>query len=211
MIEEAIKKILMDEEVNRLVNERIKEFIENRFGDERKWLIELSYCILTANTSAKSSLKCIEALTKDDIIFHGFLNEIEDILRRNRYRYPRKRAEYIVEARSKIREVKVKVNEIKDDFERRDWLRKNVRGLGMKESSHFLRNVGYFNYSIIDRHVLNVLSRYNIVSVNEVKRLNVKMYLEIEDIIRKISEKVGLKPGILDLYIWYMDTGEILK
>lgn len=205
-----VKKILIDDYVNRLINERITEFINNKFSDEGKWFIELSYCILTANTSAKLSLKCIEALNRRGIIFYGSINEIERVLRDVGYRYPRKRAEYIVKAREKMREVKEVVKKSDDDLKRRDWLRKNIMGLGMKESSHFLRNVGYFNYAIIDRHIMNILSKYGIIDIDQ-KKLNVKRYLELENIIKKLSVKVGLEPGILDLYIWYMDTGEVLK
>ncbi|MEM0211167.1 MAG: N-glycosylase/DNA lyase [Candidatus Methanomethylicia archaeon] len=207
---EEVKKILMDDYVNRLVNEKVAEFINNRFSDEKKWFIELSYCILTANTSAKSSLKCIEALTKRDIIFYGSLNEIEKILRDVGYRYPRKRAEYIVKARERMKEVKKVVERYDDDLKRRDWLRRNIIGLGMKESSHFLRNIGFFNYAIIDRHILNILLKYRITSIDQ-RKINVRKYLELENIIKRLSMKIGLKPGILDLYIWYMDTGEVLK
>jgi len=101
-----LNAIMMNSEVKEIIDSRRKEFIKNRFGDERVWLTELAYCILVANTSAKSGLKCIEALTKSGKLFNGSTKDIEEILKISGYRYPRKRAEYIFEARGKIKEIK---------------------------------------------------------------------------------------------------------
>lgn len=207
---EEIKKIMNEDFVNKLVNERIIEFTMNGCGDEKVWLKELTYCILVANTSAKKSLECIEALTKNNALYESSKAEIERILRNIGYRYPKVRSEYIIKARENISNIRSIVKNTKDDFERRNWLMKNVIGLGMKESSHFLRNLGYFNYAIIDRHVINVFLRYNIINENY-RKLSMGKYLKIEEVLKEISFKVGLKPGILDLFIWYMDTGNILK
>ena len=38
-----------------------------------------------------------------------------------------------------------------------------------------------------------------------------KKYLEIEGLLRKIAGKTGLTLGELDLYLWYLETGKILK
>jgi len=205
-----LNAIMMNSEVKEIIDSRRKEFIKNRFGDERVWLTELAYCILVANTSAKSGLKCIEALTKSGKLFNGSTKDIEEILKISGYRYPRKRAEYIFEARGKIKEIKEAIEKTLDPNERRDWLRRNVKGLGMKESSHFLRNMGYFDYAIIDRHILKVLSKYGITKIEQ-RKLTIKRYLELEKLIKEISMKLNVEPGILDLYLWYMDTGEVLK
>jgi N-glycosylase/DNA lyase len=205
-----LNAIIMNSEVKGVVESRKREFMENRFGDERVWLTELTYCILVANTSAKSGLKCIKALTESGKLFDGSIKDIEEILKINGYRYPRKRAEYIIEARGRIKEIKEVVERTIDPNGRRDWLRRNVKGLGMKESSHFLRNMGYFDYAIIDRHILKILSKYGIAKIEQ-RKLTVKRYLELEKLIKEISMKLNVEPGILDLYLWYMDTGEVLK
>lgn len=207
---EDIRSLIIKNDIKNIIEGRIREFIENRFGDNEKWFIELTYCILVANTSAKSGLKCIEELKKGRTLFDGSTEEIEQILRKTGYRYPRKRSEYISEARGIIKKIRYHVENAKDPEYRRIWLIKNVKGLGMKESSHFLRNIGYFNYAIIDRHVIKVLNRYGIIDLN-IGKLNAKKYLEIEEILKSLAAKIDLELGILDLYLWYMDTGEILK
>ena len=40
---------------------------------------------------------------------------------------------------------------------------------------------------------------------------NKTKYLEIEEILRKIAEKLNLNLGELDLFLWYLETGKVLK
>ena len=91
----------------------------------------------------------------------------------------------------------------------REWIVKNIKGLGLKESSHFLRNIGFDDYAIIDFHIVDLLVKYNIIQ--RPKSLTKKKYLEIEETLRKIAEKTNLTLAELDLYLWYMETGKILK
>ena len=86
---------------------------------------------------------------------------------------------------------------------------KHVRGLGWKEASHFLRNIGYTDFAIIDFHIIDVLTKYNIIEKPTV--LTKRKYLEIEEFLRKIARKSDLNLAELDLYLWYMETGKILK
>ena len=96
-----------------------------------------------------------------------------------------------------------------NDKEARTWLVKNIKGLGMKESSHFLRNIGYKNVAIIDFHIIDLLERNKLIS--RPKTLTKVKYFETESVLRKIAEKSDLTLAELDLYLWYMETGKILK
>jgi Thermostable 8-oxoguanine DNA glycosylase len=90
----------------------------------------------------------------------------------------------------------------------RDWLMNNVKGLGLKEASHFLRNVGIFDYAIIDRHIVKFLR--NKGYINSWKGYK-REYLEVEKILNEVSSIIGIKVGILDLIIWYIQTKRILR
>ena len=92
---------------------------------------------------------------------------------------------------------------------RENWLAKNIKGLGMKEASHFLRNIGYKNVAIIDFHILDLLARYGLIE--KPKTMTPKKYIEIENELKKISEKTGINLGELDLYLWYKETGKDLE
>lgn len=84
-----------------------------------------------------------------------------------------------------------------------------MKGIGYKEGSHFLRNVGYLDLAILDRHILRCMDRNCWIDLP--KTLTRKRYLDIEEKFKEISEEAGLRPGELDLYLWYMETGKILK
>jgi len=93
--------------------------------------------------------------------------------------------------------------------ELREWLVKNIKGLGYKESSHFLRNIGFDNFAIIDFHIVDILVKHNLIKRPET--LTKKRYLEIENILKEIAKKLELSLAELDLYLWYTETGKILK
>ena len=86
----------------------------------------------------------------------------------------------------------------------------NVKGIGYKEGSHFLRNVGYENLAILDRHVLRVLNEGCIIDCIP-NTLTEKRYLAVEEELEGLVDEVGLSLAEIDLYIWYMATGKILK
>jgi N-glycosylase/DNA lyase len=121
------------------------------------------------------------------------------------HRFWPQRAERIVLARGQ----KVALIDALNDNNPRDWIVKNVKGLGMKESSHFLRNIGYKDYAIIDFHIVDLLVAEELI--DKPKTITPKKYLEIEAVLKELSDKVGLSQSELDLYLWYMETGTILK
>jgi N-glycosylase/DNA lyase len=87
---------------------------------------------------------------------------------------------------------------------------KNVKGLGWKESSHFLRNIGYRDLAILDRHILKCLVRLSVLK-NLPQTLTAKKYKEIEKIFLAFANEVGIPIDELDLLFWSLATGEILK
>lgn len=198
---------LKDSNISNIISERIKEFSEIReFGIE-KIFEELCFCILTANCAAKS---CIEVQKR---INTGFLKYSEEELRNKfkeyGYRFPNIRAKYIVEARNLILDIEKKINSNVDEMMLREWLAKTIKGLGYKEASHFLRNIGFKNIAIIDFHIIDILDEFGIIQ--KPKTLTKKKYTEIEQVLKKIGERVKLDLDELDLYLWYMETNEVLK
>jgi N-glycosylase/DNA lyase len=139
-------------------------------------------------------------------------NKIKSCIRNNKHRFYNNKTKYIVEAREYI-DIKNKIKNIiknKGENEARDWLVKNIKGMGLKESSHFLRNVGYKNIAILDRHILDLMKKYDIID-EKPKILNKNKYFKIEQKFKKIAERLNISPAELDLYMWFMKTGEVLK
>ena len=191
-MENLIKQIkdLKKGDISKIINIRLKEFenVEDLFE-------ELCFCLMTANFRAD---KCIQ-IQKE--IGDGFrtLSEMElaTKLKEKGHRFWSQRAKRIVLARD--------LDLVLD----RDWLVENVKGMGMKEASHFLRNIGIKDVAIIDFHIVDLLVREEVIE--RPKTITPKKYLDIENILRKIGEKLKISLAELDLYLWYIETGKVLK
>jgi len=191
MLTDEIQKVR--EKKNDLINQRLKQFQALKKASNNELFNELCFCLLTANFSAERSIKIQKQ------IGDGFLNlneqELASQLKSLGYRFPNIRAKYIIEAR-----------ESKDSLIlERNWLVNNIKGLGMKEASHFLRNIGFTNYAIIDFHIIDLLVKHDLIK--KPKTLTKNKYLEIEEKLRIFNENLAE----LDLILWYLETGKILK
>ena len=79
----------------------------------------------------------------------------------------------------------------------------------MKEASHFLRNTGSQSLAILDRHILNILAEHKLIV--KPKTLTPQKYKEIEQVFTNMASTLRISPAKLDLILWYMQTGEVLK
>jgi len=192
------------------ISQRTLEFdMIGKFGDKLDLFKELVFCILTANASAKMGLKSIDAL--DDTIFEGNKEDIESKLK-GVYRYPTSRSGYIVRTRDFLQKYDLDLRKIFDQFkdqnELRDFLVINIVGIGYKECSHFLRNVGFKGFAILDKHVISML---NLLECNVEKPTNKKQYLIIEQKMKDFAKQSDINFDDLDLLLWSYRTGEIIK
>ncbi len=204
MLIEKIKN-LKKTKVRELVDKRIRDFEMTGKQGIKRIFSELCFCILTANYSALGGIKIQRELGNKFLTLGE--KELSEELKKLGHRFPNKRAEFIVEARKKLPLVEeaLKLPELK----LREWLVKNIKGIGYKEASHFMRNIGYKNVAIIDFHIIDLLVREGIIK--KPKTLTKKKYLKVESELKKIADKTGLNLAELDLYLWYMETGKILK
>ncbi len=202
-------KSLKKSEVGKVVKERIKEFEKIGKSSEERIFSELCFCILTANFNAERAIRIEKLLEKDFLTLSE--KKLTKKLKELGHRYPNTRVRYIVEARKKLKElVKILHDKNTDEAEKREWIVKNIKGLGYKEASHFLRNIGYKNLAIIDFHILDLLLKNSFIE-EKPKSLTKKRYLEIENILRNLAKKLEIDLAELDLYLWYMETGKVLK
>ena len=197
---------LKNSDIGKTISLRIEEFKKLGKKTDDELFKELCFCILTANFNAEKSIKI------QDEIGECFLDDSEDELKlklkKLGHRYPNMRANYIIQSR-KCKDSLKRVTSSSDNKAIRDWIVKNVKGLGWKECSHFLRNIGFDDYAIIDFHIIDILVKNNLIK--RPKTLTKNKYLEIENILKDISKKLNLSLAELDLYLWYLETGKILK
>lgn len=202
------------ENIGKTVEKKLNE-IKNKSKciSNKEIFEELCFCILVANTNLEKTLKIWETL-KDDL-FYSPKNKLSKRLKSLGYRFYNKRAEYIVDARKKLSTL-LKILKSEEPEKIREWLVENIKGIGWKEASHFLRNLGYENFAILDRHVLRILKENKVV--DEIpKTLTKRKYLEIEEklkeIVKKLNKNMNKKITLaaLDLVLFYLDTKKICE
>jgi N-glycosylase/DNA lyase len=198
---------LKNSEISGVIQTRLEEFSKIKKKSIEEIFIELCFCIMTANCGAE---KCIEI---HNLIGEEFLNLSEEGLvnkfKELGYRFPNIRANYIINARDYMDELNKILFSSQERLALRDYLVKNIKGLGYKESSHFLRNIGFNDYAIVDFHIADLLQKNGLIE--KPKTMTKKKYHEIEEVLINLGKKIGLNMAELDLYLWYLETGKILK
>lgn len=202
------------EEKRDAIRQRMKEFEETYNSGDEAIFTELCFCILTAGSSAKAGMACIEAIR--DIILIGTAIEIEQRIEK-KHRYPKARAEYIVHTRNYLQrewnlQMKKLIESFPDKLALRDFfaMNKDIKGIGFKEASHFLRNIGFKGYAILDIHIMRTLFELGIVDSPKPPSTRNK-YLMIEEKMKQFAVEIGIDFDDLDLLMWSNRTGEILK
>jgi len=167
--------------------------------------LELAFCISVANSRALNGLIFQNSIMEWELMDRGV---VERVLKSSRIRFYDRKAEYITKSIQKFNLISNVLD--RDVYVAREWLVENVDGLGYKEASHFLRNIGRDDVAIIDRHILSFLHKNNYIDKIP-GNLSRKTYLEIEKIMERIADENNLSLAQLDLYLWYYETGKILK
>ena len=199
------------------IKKKLSEFDEVwRNGTDARLWEELAFCIFTAGASARMGLNSIEAVRS--LLLDGEPEAMTRALKRaGAHRFPIARPRYIVTTRAYFRahfdmKLRKHLRSFSDPLERRDWLaqEKQIKGLGYKEASHFLRNIGIKGHAILDKHVMNCLSEVGVINA-PTPPTNRKRYLELEQQFLRFSRDIKINCDELDLVLWSMKTGEILK
>jgi len=199
------------------IRARLRDFrcVWQTASDSRLWE-EMVYCIFTAGASAKMGLRSVDALRP--LLESGKQKEMtRALVAAGAHRFPNARPEYVVVTRNYLREsfsmrLRERLNSFPDANERRDWLAQDprVKGLGYKESSHFLRNVGFKGYGILDKHIVRCLCELKVIDSPKPPTSRGR-YLEAENRMRQFAADTGIDFDELDLLLWSTKTGEILK
>jgi N-glycosylase/DNA lyase len=218
---------------------RLKEF-EKLWsdGNDEEIFTELAFCILTPQSKAKSCWDAIVKLKEQNLLLNGNTRQIKQGL--TRVRFKNKKAEYIVKARKLFTppllpplirggwggvelnkevpegfnhrvSIKPFLSKFTDIYECREWLVQNIKGIGYKEASHFLRNIGFGEkIAILDRHILKNLNQLGVIEEIP-KTISRAKYIWIEEKMKGFARQIDILISHLDLLLWYKETGEIFK
>ena len=194
--------------------------------EEHMWN-EICFCILSANVSYDLVKSCITVLNDE-----GYLDIEQLINNKNskkklfnilnsskfepkkkdgtlrKYRYPRVRSEQIIKAAQFIylenKSIKQILKKFESDIDARNYLALNISGLGIKEASHFLRNIHYSDsLAILDIHMLEFLRQRTLIQFKKGHALTKSIYLKIETVLRNYVKFHKLNLAVFDLAVWY--------
>ncbi len=198
------------------IRARLAEFAEiGRDADDARLFEELVFCIFTAGASARMGLNSIERVRPH--LLRGNHRRLMNLLA-GAHRYPRARSGYIVHTRKYLKvdcglRLREKLASFSNDVDaRRDFFARNpgIKGIGYKEASHYLRNIGYSGYAILDKHILRTLHECGVIDSPNPPATK-KKYLDVEESMRKFAREIKIDFDELDLLLWSNKTGEILK
>ena len=195
------------------IKNRLKDFGDNYKKGDKHVFSELCFCLLTPQAEAVECNKAIKKLKKARLLFEGQPKTISPYLKAARFL--NKKAEFIVNARSLFKKngcfcIKDYIDE-KNILKTREWFVENIKGMGYKEASHFLRNIGFGkDLAILDVHILKNLKAYGVIKEIP-KSLTKNEYLKIENKLRDFCDKIKIPMDELDLLLWSKETGFIFK
>ncbi|MBM3232762.1 DNA lyase [Candidatus Pacearchaeota archaeon] len=190
-----------------------EQTIKNKLDEFRKlpdnlFFREFQFCLLTPQSNAH---RCWEAVQEISKLKSPKIDELRNILR-TRTRFHNNKAKYLMEAFKTWPKISAQLNN-EDRVLLRNNLAKEVKGYGMKEAGHFLRNIGKSDnkIAILDRHILRNLKELGVISENDLRIRNSRHYHEIEEKFLGFSSKISIPIDHLDLLFWSNETGNVFK
>jgi N-glycosylase/DNA lyase len=194
------------------IEKRISEFEKLKNESGKRLFEEFAFCILTPQSNATKCAQAIEKLKENGLLYSENLEKIRSILKENT-RFYKKKAEFLVLAFKKLYKTDFKELEaivrLPSKKAREELIK--YKGIGLKEASHFLRNIGKGKeIAILDRHILKNLKKYKVIKQIP-KSMTKKKYFEIEKKMLKFCKKINIPPSNLDLLFWSEETGFVFK
>jgi N-glycosylase/DNA lyase len=120
------------------------------------------------------------------------------------YRFPRLRANQLAKLRLRLHSSSLSemINKKKGSVELRAWLVDELPGIGPKQASMFLRNIGYsYDLAILDSHVVKFLERVKLLK-SKTFLSTLSGYEKTEKVMKNYAVEVGQPVGVVDWAIW---------
>ncbi|HLD12584.1 MAG TPA: DNA lyase [Candidatus Nanoarchaeia archaeon] len=186
----------------KVIRQRLRDFSA---VPSSEYFYELCFCLLTPASSAKVCYTAVVSLKKADFAKKA----IDPFPHIRLVRFNRTKAKRLLAMKKQFPEIVAKIQEL-SSVDSRLWLADHVDGLGLKESAHFLRNIGHRGLGILDRHILKHLVQHKVIP-SLPKSLTRNRYFLIERKFQKFAAQVKIPMDELDLLFWSQETGEVFK
>lgn len=196
------------------IKSRLSEFKQVRDAGEKRIFEELCFCLLTPQSSAKAADRAMRHMSRTGLLYRGSSEQISKVISGSGVLYAKNKARYLVEAREKLMgdDAQISFSDllVKDPVRARENVAGNIKGIGYKESSHFLRNIGYEGLAILDRHILRTLWEAGVIDYLP-PTISKKTYMDLEKRLLDYADRLQIPPDALDLVMWSARTGRVFK
>lgn len=182
---------------------------------------ELVACILGSQVRYEMALSALKRIENSGLlddkwwycISDNFESKVFDLLSGNTlldpdkfcYRFPKIRAHQLTKARNTLagQSLSQWLCITSDPKCMRQKLVINISGLGPKQASMFLRNIGKsYDLAILDTHVIRFMNMKNLLHTKPVNIGTLSSYERVEKIFVDYADTLGCPVGYLDLAIW---------
>lgn len=189
-------------------------------GGERALWWELSSCVLSSQVPYSLATAAAEALDQSGLLAdHNGNSRLEHHLyqtltqpivvngRARMYRFPSSKAAQLAKTYQQVHNAASSLSCLLEGFESaseaRQWLVDFAPGLGPKQASMFLRNVGFsYELAVLDRHVLRYMELVGLRESFGGSVHSMSDYLDTETSLQAHAEDAKCPVGILDWAIW---------
>jgi N-glycosylase/DNA lyase len=174
-----------------------KSFKKN-LNDRETVFYNMCFAICAPQAKFSKNLLVVAKLRELDFYNKNIEDDVlVDIVKNVRFH---RKAKYLKTAKTRFSEIFAVLNSnALNSFDKRDMLVKLIPGVGLKAASHFMRNLGYEDFAIIDTHILKFLGAKS--------PKNRKEYLNLEYKFVILSTVNNLTPGMADAYVWKVYSG----
>ncbi len=199
-----------------------KETFSWKKATEERLLFELVLAILGSQNRYEVALRFSEEIKKHGLLkerlrssiaeleeeIHAILSTALDVDNNIvKYRFPNVKARYIAYDLyyfKSIGGIKNLLRNIDDTANLRAFFVKEIKGIGPKQSSHFLRNIGYSNeLAVLDVHILRYMKIQGIIGEGYEKAIGtLKQYEKLEAMLIEFLKFMQYPIGLVDQAIW---------
>lgn len=167
---------------------------------------ELVFCLLTPQSKAERCFSAVQELRTLPVLTQA---RVARVLRKHT-RFHNHKASYVLLAQRQWPNL-VALLDTTDRLALRNELASRVKGLGLKEAGHFLRNIGKSDhqFAILDRHVLKHMHAHRVISQPFIKSTN--DYFALEQKYLTWTQQLAIPADELDLVLWSLETGKVFK
>ncbi|NKC17173.1 MAG: hypothetical protein GKR94_34745 [Gammaproteobacteria bacterium] len=193
---------------------------------ESELAYELANCILGSGVRYEISISYASILKEQGMLFYDYIldsdssakleealsapaESVTENLVYKRYRYPKKGANYIWHSLSRIYDefgnIRRLISFYPDPSSLRRALIKICPGIGPKQASHYLKNIGLTNdMAILDRHIMKYLeiSGGESICYNNVSKI--EKYEEVEERFIELARSFGFPASVVDQALWFI-------